>query len=501
MDLRNKNQNLSDDKETQFIPVEDVKRSSDKYDTQQLSAEEIQRRAMEERQRQQGYRSQQRPASQQPRPVQNQPYSQRPPQGYPGSAASQQRPVGGYPQQGYENQPVYGSNPNYNPNPRPQQGTQRPSQPYGGGYPQNQRQSYNPGGTPNYNPNYNPNYRPGNTGTHPRPQSSSQSRGTAPKSSKKPQTPVWQKLLKAVLAFIIVFFLLYSLVALVGILRTNITTTGERNRTEDAVSISSVENILVIGTDSRDPEQDTGRSDSMILLSINKKSKTVYMTSFLRDVYVYINDYYGYGKLNSAYSYGGPEMLMDTIEANYRVKIDDYVLVTFEACAAVIDAVGGVEVTLSDEEAQALNDILVSEVNGLMGDKRNDDLLESGGTVTLNGKQALSYSRIRYVGNADFERTSRQRQVLAQALKKACKNPVALSAIFSSALPKVTTNIPGLSLYGYTLKAPFMLIGYEIKQQQIPADGTFYNDTINGEAVLVADFTENHNELRRTIFK
>ena len=85
------------------------------------------------------------------------------------------------------------------------------------------------------------------------------------------------------------------------------------------------------------------------------------------------------------------------------------ILISFAACANVIDAVGGVKLDLTDEEADAVNEILISEVNQLMGDDRNDDLLDCGGASReLDGKQALSYSRIRYVGNADFERASRQ---------------------------------------------------------------------------------------------
>lgn len=442
MDLRNR-QSRSDDKETQFIPVQNVKRSSDKYDTQEMSAEEIRRRAMEERRRAQDLQQ-----------ARNQGYNQ------------PRQPVRNY---------GYGSRIN------------QPNQNYNQSYNQNYNQGYN----------RNPQQR------MPVQQSYRQTQQPRRQQTKKPApkktVPTWQRVLKGILALIIAVFLLYSAVALIGIFRTNITTTGDRSRTSDAVSISSVENILVIGTDSRDIETERGRSDSMILLSINKNSNTVYMTSFLRDVYVYINDYYGYGKLNAAYSYGGAELLMDTIESNYRIKIDNYVIVTFAACAEVIDAVGGVEITMSDEEAEALNDILISEVNELMGDKRNADLLDGGGTHTLSGKQALSYSRIRYVGNADFERTSRQREVLTLAMKKACKNPAYLGAIFMNALPEVTTNISGLSLYGYSLKAPFLLMSYDIAQQQIPADGTFYPDTINGESVLVADFTENHDELRRTV--
>lgn len=413
MDLRKRYQDRSDDKETEFIPAQQAvpKKTTDQYDTQELSAEEIRKRAQ-----------------------QRQPY----------------------PQNGYQN------------------GQARPVQ--GQPYPQNQ------GGYPPQTP----------------PQHPYEQRFAQKKRSGK--RPLWATILRVILTLVIAVFLLYSAVALIGIFRTNVMTTGSRNRTADAVEASAVDNILVIGTDSRDLENDTGRSDSMILISLNTKTNTIYMTSFLRDVYVYISDEYGYGKLNSAYSYGGPELLMDTIESNYRVKIDDYVLISFAACSAMVDAVGGVEFTISDEEAQALNEILISEVNELMGDGRNDDLLPGGGTYTLNGKQALSYSRIRYVGNADFERTSRQREVLSQVMEKASKNPVFLGGIMMNALPEVSTNISVPELYWFSLKAPFLLLGYDVAQQQIPADGTFYADTIGGESVLVTDFNENYFLILDTVF-
>ena len=310
------------------------------------------------------------------------------------------------------------------------------------------------------------------------------------------------KIVRFVLWAIIIVFVLYSVLALVGILRMQKETAENRSNISDAMEASYVSNVLLIGTDSRDLSTDRGRSDSMILLSINSKTNEIVMTSFLRDAYVYIDDTYGSGKLNAAYSYGGAALLMDTIEANYDVRIDDYVLISFAACANVIDAVGGVELELSDSEADAVNEILISEVNELMGDGREDDLLDGGGTQKLNGKQALSYSRIRYVGNADFERTSRQRTVMTQVLKKAAKNPAALASIFMTALPELSTNLSIGKAYGYALRAPFLLMGYHMVQQQIPADGTFYGDMIDGESVLViTDLEENQRNLEETIFR
>ena len=309
------------------------------------------------------------------------------------------------------------------------------------------------------------------------------------------------KAIRAVLWVIIIVFVLYSAVSLIGILRMHRETAENRANISDVMDAAYVSNVLLIGTDSRDLSQERGRSDSMILASINKKTRELTLTSFLRDSYVYIDDEYGYGKLNAAYSYGGAGLLMDTIESNYGVRIDDYILISFAACANVIDAVGGVKLDLTDEEADAVNEILISEVNELMGDDRNDDLLDCGGKQKLDGKQALSYSRIRYVGNADFERASRQRTVMTQVLKKAAVNPVAMARIFVTALPELSTNLSVGKSYGYTLRAPFLLIGYQLKTQQIPADDTFYGDDVDGESVLRVDCDANRQVLKDTIYR
>lgn len=307
------------------------------------------------------------------------------------------------------------------------------------------------------------------------------------------------KVVKSILCLIVAVFVLYSVIAMVGILGMQRVETGSRSFTSGSLDVSYVKSVLVIGTDTRDPEVERGRSDSMILVSMNSRTREIYMTSFMRDAYVDIPGN-GSGKLNAAYSYGGPELLMDTIESNYQVHIDDYVMVTFSATAAMIDAVGGVELTISDEEAQAVNEILISEVNEIMGDGREDDLLDGGGTLTLSGKQALSYSRIRYVGNADFERTERQRTVMQQVMEKVKSNPLRLVTVCLSALPEMTTNLSVGSLYGYAVTTPLKLVMYDMQQQRIPADGMYSGANIGGESVLQVDFEAAQQLLQDTVY-
>lgn len=506
MDKYHKRGNNTDGEETMFFRAAETGKPTDQYDTQQLNARQVRQQAEQNGYAQNGYPRSgyvqggypQEPYVQNGYWQESDPQGQYPRQNAPGGYGQRNRPVqgnsprtGGASAHSQYRQPSVGQRPPQQKQSFSGQRSPQPRQTASSGYRQPQRQSYPPRQS-----------APQRQSTPPRqprqsvPDSAPRQRSAPRRRQKK---SLLGRIVKLVLTLVVALFLLYSAIAMVGILGMNRVSTGERSVTSGSLDASYVKNVLVIGTDTRDPEQERGRSDSMILVSMNSRTKEIYMTSFMRDAYVEIPGN-GSGKLNAAYSYGGPELLMDTLESNYDIRVDDYVMITFAACAEMIDAVGGVELTISDEEAQAVNEILISEVNEIMGDDREDDLLDSGGTLTLDGKQALSYSRIRYVGNADFERTERQRTVMQQVMEKAKKNPLRLASICMSALPKMTTNLSVGALYGYAVTTPFKLIGYETAQQRIPADGTFSGADIGGESVLQVDFAAAQQQLADTIF-
>ena len=327
---------------------------------------------------------------------------------------------------------------------------------------------------------------------------------TVVKVKKRRRKPlVWKiirRVLLSLLSIFLILFGIYSCTSLTLINKMNLVSTGERTRTEGALSRNYVKSVLIIGTDGRS-DVERGRSDSMILVSLNSKTNKLTMTSFMRDCNVEIPGY-GYNKLNSAYSFGGPELLMDTIEKNFRVKIDNYIQINFSTFASVIDAAGGVDIEMSDAEAESVNVILISEVNELMGDERESDLLEHGGKLHLNGKQALSYSRIRNVGNYDFERTNRQRKVLTALIKKARKGGFSfLRKITKGALPSMTSNMSKWELYKLSLRLP-SVIRYKTEQIQIPADGTFTDDpnNPNGWVIEITDYEANYDLIKEKVF-
>lgn len=300
--------------------------------------------------------------------------------------------------------------------------------------------------------------------------------------------------------FLIVFvvFAVYSCTSLCLISKVDKVSGSSHPHDNDSLEASYVKSILVLGTDSRSSD-DAGRSDSMILVSLNSRTNEITMTSFMRDCYVEIPDY-GWNKLNAAFAFGGADLVMETIEHNFGVQIDDYVSFDFMSFASVIDSVGGIDVDISDAEAEEINNILISEVNEIMGDDRMSDLLSGGGHLHLVGKQALSYARIRNVGNSDFERTERQRRVIELMIEKMTSfNPGMLPKLAMNSIPDVSSNMSAAEMYLLSLRLPFALT-YDKKQLQIPADGTFYTDSYDVGDVLCVDFDSNYNVLLDTVF-
>lgn len=259
-----------------------------------------------------------------------------------------------------------------------------------------------------------------------------------------------------------------------------------------------VVNILLIGNDSRENGED-GRSDAMILLSVSRKTKSVYMISLLRDMYVDIPGRDG-NRLNAAYSYGGPELLMKTVEQNLGIPVHRYMQVNFEAFANLVDAVGGVDLELSTQELEYVNGYLV-EYNMLTGRPQGTDNMDTsvGGMVHLNGPQALAYCRNRYLGT-DFGRTERQRKVLSEAIKKM---PPALATrpgeLLEGVLPNLTTNLTQNECFQLSLMS-WKFLAYDIVSDNIPQPGTYSDANVRGMSVLKVDFETNRMYLRMKLY-
>lgn len=267
---------------------------------------------------------------------------------------------------------------------------------------------------------------------------------------------------------------------------------------DEPMKEEGVTNILLIGNDSRAGGED-GRSDAMILVSISNRTKTIYLTSLLRDIYVEIPGHEG-NRLNAAYSFGGPELLLKTIKQNLDIEVNRYVQVNFQAFANLIDAVGGVELELTNEEVQLVNAYL-NEYNMLENRPMDTDYLPSdaSGLLHLNGPQALAYSRNRYIGS-DFGRTERQRKILEAVFHQLPSSVLTnLDDMIDGILPNLTTNISKNECYALSLDAP-KLLTYELVQASIPIAGSYQNVTIRKMSVLQVDFEKNKEFIRTRIY-
>lgn len=307
-------------------------------------------------------------------------------------------------------------------------------------------------------------------------------------------------ILLIVIVFIAVNLLLYRYVSMV-----NVRERGQRSFTGGTFDDKAVTNILVIGSDTRD-ESEYGRTDSMILLSVNKNTKEITMTSFMRDMYVEIfgSDFNGehvdfWDKMNAAYVYGGPELLMDTIEYNFNISVDDYVYIDFFSFVDIVNAVGGIEIEITDEEAAGMR-APMGEQNKILGNPKGTDYLTSGGKINMNGNQALAYARLRYVGNADFERTERQRLVISKIIEKVKTSGIStLDSFAKASLSNLSTNMSKTEMMLMAYKALFSL-NYEIKQLRLPDDNSYTYGNHNGQSTLDVDFERCQKILREEIY-
>lgn len=257
--------------------------------------------------------------------------------------------------------------------------------------------------------------------------------------------------------------------------------------------IKDYQNIAIFGVDSRANELNKNtRSDSIIVASIHKKTKKVKLVSVFRDTCVNI-DGHGYTKINHAYSYGGPELAISTLNRNFDLNITDFVTVNFSALTNVIDLLGGITLDIKEEELKYVNAYArdVAKINGTVHKP-----IEAPGSQVVTGTQATGYCRVRYTKGGDFTRALRQRTVIYQILKKAKSSPTKLLPVANEMLPQIYTSLNTKELFGLSLGILF----YDIEEDTgFPFDTAF--KTINKASVVVpTTLSSNVTKLHSLLF-
>ncbi|MCL2293281.1 MAG: LCP family protein [Spirochaetes bacterium] len=257
---------------------------------------------------------------------------------------------------------------------------------------------------------------------------------------------------------------------------------------ERAETSARVYNVLFIGDDAR-IHQDRGRSDTMILISYNRDTRTIHLTSFMRDILIPVNP--GgtlWNRLNSLHAVGGPGRTINVLNNLFSLDIQRYAVVRFSGVFELVDALGGLELNLTADEAAVINGIFP------------DFAPVSEGLNLLNGRQVLAYSRIRVIDN-DFVRTQRQRYVLSTLIDELLDTTSIgdIITIANFVLDHVETNVPlsEIITLGFDLLTGSRPV---VKELRIPVDGSFNHGRFYGAYILAIDFMENVAALHEFIY-
>ncbi len=310
---------------------------------------------------------------------------------------------------------------------------------------------------------------------------------------------------KIILFAVEIFVLAVLLVGLFGYSKLNkVDSTGEIGKedvnieldSETAEVLEGYTNIALFGLDNRDTGRyDGGNSDCIMIASINNDTKKVKLISVYRDTFLNVKEE-TYNKINSAYSYGGPKGAIAALNRNLNLDIVNYVAVDFGALVEAIDLLDGIELTLTDQEVQIMNDNYIDEINQVTG--KSSGRLSGGGTYRVDGVQALAYCRIRYTAGDDFKRTERQRLVLTKMIEKAKGSSIAtVGSMINSMIDEISTSYTSKGL----LELASSVMDYELEDTHgWPFELCTGNYGSKGSLVVPTDLETNVKELHEYLF-
>ena len=301
---------------------------------------------------------------------------------------------------------------------------------------------------------------------------------------KKKRHPV-RTIIKIIVSAIIIVSLLISGMALISKYTRSDLKKNEYVTGSELANNPLITNILLIGTD--EESSGTARSDSMILLSLDFIHGKIKMTSFLRDCWVEIPSSGKKMKLNAAFVYGGAQLLCDTIEYNFRVDIDHYVKVDFEMFTGIINKLGGIDIEVTQKEADFIN-------------RTTRHTIESGSSVHLNGDQALVYARIRKL-DSDYMRTYRQRKIIGALIEKVKhSSPFELIKTVNSVLPMLETDISALEMPLNAYRGILSAVMFDIVQTKMPRDEMMTTGYVGSQWAEIPDLEKCREGIYKFIY-
>ena len=285
----------------------------------------------------------------------------------------------------------------------------------------------------------------------------------------------------------------------VGEITENIDLSKMSDTFKNALHEDGVYNILLVGVEAiGNSSVASGRTDSIMIATINTKQKTLGLTSIMRDSYVTIPGYYD-TKINAAFGHGGIELLYETIAYNYNLRLDGSAIVSFKTFQKIIDELGGIDIEITPAEAQYLN------TTNYVSKKSNRTLKPV--MNHMNGNQALGYARVRYRATLDgsvddFGRTSRHRRVMGAIFKEVKKsNPITLVKLLDTVFSQVQTDIKKSNASSYLAEVmELSLDGVPLDNLRLPIDGSYQGAKINRQAVVTFDAAANKEALANFVF-
>ena len=317
----------------------------------------------------------------------------------------------------------------------------------------------------------------------------------------KKKKRVWPKILLGLVVVIVVIVgaLIWKFNSTVNKVKTVEIDKEDLNINEEQLDkyeySKDIVNIALFGVDSE--EGQAGRSDSIMILTVDTIHNKIKLTSIMRDSYVNISGR-GMDKINHAYAFGKEQLALQTINENFGLNVKDYALVNFTSLPEIVDALNGVDLEIKQDEIEYLNQYIDS-INALEG--TSSAHITTAGTQHLDGVQTLAYARIRYTDGGDYVRTERHRTVLTALFKEILDKPTTeYLSMLDKLLPYVQTSMNSSSILSLATNTLTAMSSPTIQQERLPLDGYSEGVMIDGIYYLSFDIDYTKEKFMDYIF-